>query len=83
MSALLLISVTGVAYARSRLGLFRTIGLLLIARLNQAQEDGHCIQCGYNLFGLTEPRCPECGTPFPSRQEARSADADMAGRTKV
>jgi len=25
---------------------------------------GHCRHCGYNLRGLTEPRCPECGTPF-------------------
>lgn len=25
---------------------------------------GHCTQCGYNLRGLPEPRCPECGTAF-------------------
>jgi hypothetical protein len=25
---------------------------------------GHCLKCGYNLAGLTEPRCPECGTRF-------------------
>jgi hypothetical protein len=25
---------------------------------------GHCPACGYELRGLTEPRCPECGTPF-------------------
>lgn len=25
---------------------------------------GRCINCGYNLTGLTEPRCPECGTAF-------------------
>jgi len=23
-----------------------------------------CFRCGYLLMGLTEPRCPECGTPF-------------------
>jgi len=23
-----------------------------------------CRSCGYCLRGLTEPRCPECGTPF-------------------
>jgi hypothetical protein len=23
-----------------------------------------CRQCGYDLRGQTEPRCPECGTPF-------------------
>ena len=25
---------------------------------------GECEKCGYNLFGLREPRCPECGLPF-------------------
>lgn len=24
----------------------------------------HCQTCGYSLFGLGQPRCPECGTPF-------------------
>ena len=34
--------------------------------------EGHCAVCGYNLQGLTVPRCPECGTPFgPERQTAR------------
>jgi hypothetical protein len=23
-----------------------------------------CVKCGYLLYGLTQPRCPECGTPF-------------------
>lgn len=31
---------------------------------------GHCTKCGYNLHGLTEPRCPECGKTF-ERQEAK------------
>jgi hypothetical protein len=26
--------------------------------------EGQCVRCGYLLHGLTEPRCPECGTPF-------------------
>ena len=25
------------------------------------RKRGLCIHCGYNLTGLTEPRCPECG----------------------
>lgn len=24
----------------------------------------YCRQCGYELVGLSEPRCPECGQPF-------------------
>ncbi len=27
-------------------------------------KPGHCLNCDYNLTGLTEPRCPECGQPF-------------------
>ena len=32
--------------------------------LKQPPPDGVCKSCGYNLYGLTEPRCPECGAPF-------------------
>lgn len=28
---------------------------------------GLCLTCGYSLTGLSEPRCPECGSPFPGR----------------
>jgi hypothetical protein len=31
-----------------------------------------CLQCGYSLRGLTENRCPECGTPFDLREMASS-----------
>ena len=36
-----------------------------------------CRQCGYHLRGLTEPRCPDCGTAFtlPSSDE-RSPPTD-------
>lgn len=30
----------------------------------QDAHPGQCRTCGYLLYGLTEPRCPECGTPF-------------------
>jgi len=26
--------------------------------------EGRCEKCNYDLRGLPEPRCPECGTPF-------------------
>lgn len=29
-----------------------------------AQPAMYCRQCGYALVGLSEPRCPECGTRF-------------------
>lgn len=25
---------------------------------------GHCVNCGYNLYGITHTACPECGTEF-------------------
>jgi hypothetical protein len=29
---------------------------------------GHCVKCGYDLQGLPEPRCPECGKPFEPQE---------------
>lgn len=45
--------------------------LILIASLvallrGEAPLVGHCRRCGYNLTGLIDPRCPECGTAFKS-----------------
>ena len=35
------------------------------ARMSRADADALvCPTCGYNLTGLREPRCPECGTQF-------------------
>ncbi len=37
----------------------------------------YCHQCGYHLRGLTEPRCPECGTAFtPPSSDERSPPTD-------
>ena len=53
------------------------VGLLLLAwgcypflpqyRRWRRRKMGLCTNCGYNLRGLTEPRCPECGKPFDMR----------------
>lgn len=34
---------------------------LLLWRDRKRARTGYCIQCGYNLFGNTSGRCPECG----------------------
>ena len=36
-----------------------------------------CADCGYLLFGLTEPRCPECGRAFDPKRVAESSPPDM------
>lgn len=36
-------------------------------RRRSFHSPGHCRGCGYNLYGLPESRCPECGTRFEPR----------------
>ena len=33
-------------------------------RRRRRRNRNQCIHCGYNLKGLTKPRCPECGEGF-------------------
>jgi hypothetical protein len=42
----------------------------LLWRPSEQRRDTVCRKCGYNLTGLTEPRCPECGTPFDAQLSA-------------
>ncbi len=35
-----------------------------------------CTECNYNLTGLTEPRCPECGTVFTPKEKRDEPPAD-------
>ena len=47
------------------------------AVFTRRKEDPYnrCLQCGYILRGLVEPRCPECNTPFePTRSPPVKAD---------
>jgi hypothetical protein len=41
------------------------MALLYLARYTQRMKlPPICQNCGYDIRGLPEPRCPECGTPF-------------------
>lgn len=53
---------------------FITLGVLRL-RQQRRRKRGFCFNCGYNLTGLPQPRCPECGTMFdpggrPDRTES-------------
>ena len=40
------------------------VGFMRSNHRRARRKAGLCVTCGYNLQGLTEPRCPECSTPF-------------------
>ncbi len=51
------------------MGLVFTVGSLPLViavtrRVPRYTNPWRCAGCGYLLYGLREPRCPECGTPF-------------------
>ncbi len=39
---------------------------LVAVRQRKRRRRNECVKCGYNLFGLPLPRCPECGTAAAS-----------------
>lgn len=67
-SVVLLLAVVGEARVVARTSWPKTVGLLVISRLPEGHRAGYCPQCDYNLFGLTEMRCPECGRPFTAEE---------------
>ena len=50
-----------------------------VRRLTREYLNAHglpiCLHCGYNLRGLSQPRCPECGRAFEA-QPGKAAAAD-------
>jgi len=46
------------------------------------RDPAECVSCGYNLRGLPEKRCPECGTEFGNADVAADeSDADASRLT--
>lgn len=45
----------------------------VVIRLLNRKAARKCLCCGYRLHGLTEPRCPECGTPFERKENHAQA----------
>ena len=47
------------------LAAYPTIALIRgLLRRRRRRKRGLCRSCGYDLTGLPEPKCPECGTAF-------------------
>jgi hypothetical protein len=44
------------------------IVFLYVWEWRRPRDRTHCTKCGYDLRGLREPRCPECGWPFDLRR---------------
>ncbi len=47
----------------------------LIHALLRLPNPTHCQHCGYNLSGLPEPRCPECGSIFVRVEQVEPSKA--------
>jgi hypothetical protein len=54
------------------------------ARMSRANADALvCPTCGYNLTGLHEPRCPECGTKFTLNELYAAQPARVAAEIEA
>jgi hypothetical protein len=52
---------------------------------NRKPAPGRCATCGYDLRGLPEHRCPECGTPFETggfEREQTAVGSRLSGGTR-
>jgi len=50
-------------------------GIFLLFMLEvRKRHAGHCPSCGYNLFGLSQQRCPECGEAFTFEEVGMTAE---------
>ncbi len=61
--SILLVSITKEAMILSGQSWGRTIRSLLFGQF-KPMEGIYCLRCNYLLRGLSQPRCPECGTEF-------------------
>lgn len=85
----LALSIVGMAfqgtYELAGLGLFYSAVLFLpLVRLfkndfNKAPPAWLCHDCGYPLYGLTEPKCPECGKAFDPDRVPAMAESNKNG----
>jgi len=48
------------------------LGVVLMITLPRKTRPGYCRKCGYDLRGLSQPRCPECGKTFVDDSGAAS-----------
>jgi hypothetical protein len=51
----------------------RTVAWRLLRPMRRRRQ-GLCVRCGYNIWGLDTPRCPECGTGFDLTRTDRVAE---------
>jgi hypothetical protein len=64
-SLLILVGIIGESVVLTRRGWLSTVWRLATCRLRDANlPRAACPKCEYDLQGLTEMRCPECGRPF-------------------
>lgn len=65
VSLAVLVRAYGIGYWMLLLGsILVTSGSVCALVRTSGRQPGHCQRCGYDLTGLSEARCPECGKPY-------------------